>query len=360
MAGPDPQPGIMQIAPYQGGQSALAGVAHPLKLSSNENPFGPSPAAIRAVAEAAESMHLYPPTDHAALRATIAEVHGLAPERILCGVGSDEIFGFLCQAFAGPGDEVLYPQHGFSMYRICALMAGATPVTAPEVERRVDIDALIAAMTKRTRLVFVANPGNPTGTFVAQDAIARLADALPPRCLLVLDGAYAEFAAGYDGGAALAAARDNVVMTRTLSKAYGLGGLRVGWAYAPRAVVEVLDRVRQPFNLSVPALAGAEAALRDRAFLDGCLAANAADRERLTDGLRGLGFAVDDSAANFVLARCGDEATAAAADSHLKSHGIIVRRPISYGFEEGLRISVGRPEQVDRLLDALAVFRVPA
>lgn len=355
-----PRPGIMEIALYQSGQSGLPGVDHPLKLSSNENPFGPSPAAIRAVAEAAARMHLYPPTDHAGLRATLGEIHGLDPDRIICGVGSDEIFSFLCNAYAGPGDEVLYTEHGFSMYRICALAAGATPVIAPETERRVDVDAVLAAVTDRTRLVFIANPGNPTGTMLAAPELERLADGIPGSCLLILDGAYAEFAQGYDGGAALAEGRANVVMTRTLSKAYGLGGLRVGWAYGPRAVIEVLDRIRQPFNLSVPALAGAEAALRDRAFLDRCLAVNAAERLRLTEGLRRAGAEVDESCANFVLARLGSEAAAEAADRHFKAAGIILRRVAGYGFPDGLRITVGRPPDVTRVLDTMAAFEVPA
>ena len=352
-----PQPGILDIALYQGGQSALAGVAHPLKLSSNENPFGPSPAALAAMARALPDSHRYPSTDHAQLRAAIADVEGLDPDRVICGVGSDEIIHFLCQAYAGPGTEVLHTAHGFAMYRISALAAGATPVEVPERDRVVDVDTILDRAGPETRLVFIANPANPTGTFLPPDQIQRLADGLPETCLLILDGAYAEFAEGYDGGAALVHARDRVVMMRTFSKAYGLGGLRVGYGYAAREIVDVLNRIRGPFNLSGIALAGAEAGIRDRAWVAECIRVNAAERARLTGGLRQLGIGCDDSAANFVLARFADPDEALAADAHLKARGIIVRHPKSYGFPEALRITVGRPEDVTRVLAALTEFR---
>ena len=224
-----PQPGIDEIVLYKGGESHLPGHAEVLKLSSNENPFGPPEAAQRALIASAASLHRYPSSDHASLRKAISDVHGLDVSRIICGAGSDEILTFLCQAYVGPGLEVIYTEHGFSMYRILALGAGATPVVVPESERVVDVDAILEAVTDATRLVFVTNPGNPTGTMIGEDDIARLADNLPPQVLLVLDGAYAEFAAGFDGGAALIDRRENIVMTRTFSKLYGLGGLRVGW-----------------------------------------------------------------------------------------------------------------------------------
>jgi len=348
-----PQPGIMDIELYQGGKSDLAGRTDVLKLSSNENPRGPSPAAVAALREAAGRMHRYPSTDHGALRRAIGEVHGLDPERIVCGAGSDEILSLLCFAYAGPGDEVLHTEHGFSMYRIQALAAGATPVSVPERERRVDVDAILGAAGARTRIAFVTNPGNPTGTLISDGEIARLAEGLPERCLLVLDGAYAEFAEGYDGGAALVEARDDVVMTRTFSKLYGLGGLRVGWAYAPRAVIDVLNRVRGPFNLGLPQLAAAEAAVRDADFVTQTLAENAAQRARLTRALRAQGIGCDDSHANFVLARFASPAEAEAVDLHLQSEGILVRRVAGYGFPEGLRLTVGTEADMTRLLDAL-------
>lgn len=351
-----PQPGILDIALYQGGASKIAGQAEPLKLSSNENPFGPSPAAIEAMAAALSESHRYPSTDHAELRAAIAEVHGLSVDNIICGVGSDEILHFLCQAYAGPGDEVLHTEHGFAMYRISALAAGATPVQVPERDRMVDIDALIAAITPATRLIFIANPANPTATLLEDTALERLADALSEQCLLVLDGAYVEFAGGCDGGRALVEARDNVVMTRTFSKAYGLGGLRVGYGYGPRHVIDTLNRIRGPFNLSGIALAGATAAVRDVIWVAECIRVNAEERARLVGGLRQLGIACDDSQANFVLARFADEATADSADAHMKADGIIVRAPKSYGLPHCLRITVGRPEDNSRVLSSLTNF----
>jgi histidinol-phosphate aminotransferase len=328
-----------------------------LKLSSNENPHGPPPSAVEAAREAAARMHLYPPTDHARLRAAIAETHGLDPDRIICGVGSDEVLHLLCQAYAGPGDEVMHPEHGFLIYPIIARAAGAAPVAAPERTRTVDADAMLRAVTDRTRLVFLANPANPTGTMIGGQDVRRLADGLPEDCLLVLDGAYAEYVEDFDGGLGLAEGRENVVCTRTFSKMYGLGGMRVGWGYGPRAVIDVLNRIRGPFNLSVPALAAAEAAMRDRDFVAMCAADNRTQRARLIDGLRGLGIACDASQANFILARFMDEDEARDCDAALKGRGVIVRHVAGYGLPNCLRMTVGTAADVDRLLAALAHWR---
>ena len=355
-----PQPGIMEIALYQGGQSQLAGHAEPLKLSSNENPFGPSPKAVEAAAAQMAAMHRYPSTDHGALRSAIADAHGVNAENVICGVGSDEIIHFLCQAYAGPGAEVIHTEHGFAMYRISTLAAGATPVEVPETDRYVDVDSILSAVTDATSLVFIANPANPTATLLPLEEIERLADGLPESVLLVLDGAYVEFSDGYDGGRSLVETRDNVVMTRTFSKLYGLGGLRVGWGYAPLPVIEVLNRIRGPFNLSNAALSGAEAALADKDWVAECLRINAEERARLTGGLRQLGISCDDSAANFVLARFADEAEALAADAYLKEQGIIVRHPKSYNLPHCLRITVGRPEDNTCVLSALTNFKQQA
>jgi histidinol-phosphate aminotransferase len=346
----------MEIELYQGGASKLAGRDDVLKLSSNENPHGPPESAVAAAREAVAAMHLYPPTDHAGLRAAIAEVHGIEAERIICGVGSDEIIHWLCQAYVGPGDEVVHPEHGFLMYPISTRAAGGTPIAAPERERVVDVDALLDAVTDRTRLVFLANPANPTGTFVGGQDLVRLADGLPDGCLLVLDGAYAEYVDDYDGGLMLAGARANVFATRTFSKMYALGGMRVGWGYGAQEVVDVLGRLRGPFNLSTPALAAAEAAMRDRDFAARCLAVNTEQRARLTEGLRALGIGCDASAANFVLARFADEATARDCDAFLKDRGIIVRHVASYGLPQCLRMTVGDEAGTTRLLEALRAW----
>jgi histidinol-phosphate aminotransferase len=351
-----PQPGILDIALYEGGESRLAGRSDVLKLSSNENPFGPPPAAIEAFKSAAQALHIYPDSSHARLRAAIAEVHGLDPARILCGAGSDEILAFLNQTYAGPGREVIHTEHGFGLYRIGALAAGATPVQVTENERKTDVDAILAACTDRTALVFIANPNNPTGTMIGGAEIARLAAGLPPQALLVLDGAYAEYVSDFKGHADLVDARDNVVMTRTFSKIYGLGGLRVGWGYGPGHVIDALSRVRGPFNLGTPQLAAAEAAVRDRAFVARCRAENTRNRARLAGGLAEIGVPSNASEANFILARFRDRAEAEAADAALRADGIIVRKVAGYNLPAALRITIGDETAVDRVLATLRAF----
>lgn len=356
-SGPRPKSGILKIALYQGGKSAIAGVAAPLKLSSNENLAGPSDSAREAFARAVHKVHLYPSTDHAALRAAIGDVQGLDPARIICGVGSDEIIHFLCQAYGGPRAEVIHTQHGFLMYRISALASGAVPVEVPETNRTVDVAAILAAVTDKTRLVFIANPANPTGTMLGMASLRQLADGLPAHVILVLDGAYAEFADGYDGGASLAGERANVVMLRTFSKAYGLGGLRVGWAYGPRAIIDVLNRVRGPFNLSNVALDMAEAAMRDQPYIADTVANVARGRAWLRDELVKMGIGVDESHANFVLARFAEVAEAQAVDAHLQSAGIIVRHVANYGLPQALRITIGDQAACRRVAHAIAQFK---
>ncbi|MDR9395181.1 histidinol-phosphate transaminase [Roseovarius sp. SYSU LYC5161] len=351
-----PQPGIMEIAPYQGGASSVAGIDQVVKLSSNENPLGPGEAAREAFRKAGYDLHRYPPTDHAALRAAIGEVHGLDPANVVCGVGSDEIIALLCQAYAGPGTEVVHTEHGFAMYRISALANGATPVEVPERARATDVDAILAACTDRTRLVFVANPNNPTGTMVAPAELARLADGLPAHALLVIDGAYAEYVEGSDGGAGLVGSRENVVMTRTFSKLYGLGGLRVGWGYGPAHVVDVLGRIRGPFNLSQPALVTAEAAVRDTRWAEKCRAENARLRAWLAGALAGHGVPSDESHGNFILARFADRETAEGCDAYLKSQGLIVRRVAGYNLPQCLRITVGDESACRRVAHAVGQF----
>lgn len=351
-----PQPGILDIAPYVGGAAKIEGVSDVVKLSSNENPFGPSDKAVEAFRRASHELHRYPNTHHTPLRTAIAEQHGLDADRIICGVGSDEILAFLCQAYAGVGDEVVYTEHGFSMYKISALAAGATPVEVGETDRTVDVDKILAGCTDRTRLVFIANPGNPTGTMVPLGELKRLAESLPPKALLVLDGAYAEFADGFDGGAALVEARENVVMTRTFSKAYGLGGLRVGWGYGPAHVIDVLNRIRGPFNLSEPQLATAEAALRDRDHVERCVRENARLRGWMREALMGHGLEVDESHANFLLVRFAGAAEAEACDAALKAEGLIVRRVGGYGFPAGLRITIGDEPATRRVAHVIGRF----
>ena len=353
---PVPQPGIMDIALYVSGESRIAGHDTVLKLSANENPHGCSPAAQAAFAAAVGQLNRYPATDHAPLRRAIGDIHGLDPDRIICGVGSDEVLQFAAQAFAGPGDECIITRHGFSMYPILTKAVGATPVIVEERDRHVDVDAILAAVTPATRIVFLTNPGNPTATMLDEGDLDRLAAGLPGDVLLIQDGAYAEFAVGFDGGAGLADRYPNVLMTRTFSKIYGLGGLRIGWGYAQRALIDVLNRLRQPFNLSNAQMAAAEAAVRDTAFTAFCRDENARLREFLRQSLVQMGIGCDESHTNFVLARFAGPEQAAACDAALRDAGIIVRRVDSYGLPDCLRITVGTEDDCRRLIAVIGSF----
>lgn len=351
-----PQPGIMDIALYVGGKSKVSGIENVLKLSSNENPFGASDAAREAVVRASLDMHRYPSSDHASLRGAIGDVWGLDPARIICGNGSGEVLMLIAQAYAGPGDEVLFTEHGFAMYPIYANANGATPVVVKERERVVDVDALLAACTDATRIVYIANPANPTGTMLGEADLARLADGIPARALLVLDGAYAEYVDGYDAGQSLVETRDNVVMTRTFSKIYGLGGLRIGYGYGPQHVIDTLMRIRGPFNISAAALAGAEAAIRDKAHTEKCRTENAKQRAWMAEALAELGVPSDTSTANFILARFGSEEQVKACNAYLESQGILVRLVGGYGLPNGLRITVGDEAACRRVVHAVGQF----
>ena len=353
-----PQPGILDVKPYVGGEGKTHGANRVVKLSSNENPHGPSPRAVAAYADLAGHLATYPDGNHLALREAIADVHGLEAERILCGNGSDEILSLLCQAYAGPGLEIVHTEHGFAMYAIYAKVAGSTCVVVREDTRRTDVDAILAAVTERTRLVFVANPNNPTGTLIPDAEIARLAEALPPHMLLVMDGAYAEFVRepGYDGYAGLVRRRQNVVMTRTFSKVYGLGGLRVGWIYGPGHVIDVLNRVRGPFNVTAAGLAAAEAAVRDTAYTEHCVIQNEVWRDWLARQLARAGIESDPSHGNFICARFPDPETAKAADQALRQRGLIVRDVSGYNLPGCLRITIGDEAATRAVADTLASF----
>jgi histidinol-phosphate aminotransferase len=348
-----PRPGIMDMAPYKGGESRLSGQSRVIKLSSNENPLGPSPRAIAAHRALAEQLHRYPDGGAEELRQAIADHHGLPVGQIVCGAGSDELITLLTRGYAGPGDEVLYSQYGFLMYGLAAKSVGATPVAAPERAIATDVDALLALTTARTRLVFLANPNNPTGCLLSEAEVRRLHAGLPGDILLVLDAAYAEYVAdaSYRDGADLVRANDNVVMLRTFSKIYGLAALRIGWAYCPPAVADVLNRVRNPFNVNAPAQAAALAALADRDHV----AAGRAHNERwlpwFCDQLAARGHKVLPSAGNFVLANFGWECEAVTA--HLNRNGVIPRPMGPYGLPDYLRITIGLEDELQAVLSAL-------
>jgi len=357
---PTPRPGVLDIEAYRGGEAGAPGLARPIRIASNESALGPSPRAIAAYAALAPELHRYPDGGAEALRRTLARHYGLDPERIVCGNGSDELIGLLTKAYAGPGDEVLYSQHGFLMYPIAAKAAGAKPVTAPEHHFRASVDALLQAVTPKTRIVFLANPNNPTGTYLSSDEVQRLHAGLPKSVLLVIDAAYAEYVQrnDYEPGVALVEASQNVVMTRTFSKIYALAALRVGWAYLSGPVADVLNRVRNPFNLNAAAQAAAVAALDDVAATDRAREHNDIWRPWLTRELEGLGLTVNPSVANFVIARLPGERgkTADAGFEFLKSRGILTRKIGGYGLPEWLRIGIGTEEEMRAVVQGCREF----
>ncbi len=357
---PEPRPGIMDIAAYVGGESSIPGVDRIIKLSSNEGPFGPSPLASKAHETEAQNLHRYPDGGAVKLRAAIGERYGLDPEKIVCGAGSDELISLLCKAYAGPGDEVLYSKHGFLMYPISAKTVGATPVTAPEVDKTANVDNLLAAVTDKTRILFLANPNNPTGTYLPATEVKRLRDNLRDDILLVIDAAYAEYVTvdDYSAGIELVDAGENTVMTRTFSKIYALGGVRLGWCYAPANVIDVLNRIRGPFNVGAAAMAAGIAAIQDKNFEDMSRAHNTKWREWTAIELGNLGLDVTPSIGNFLLVcfNADPDRDAAAADAFLKTKGIVVRRMGGYGFPNCLRITIGLEEEMRAVVDALAQF----
>ena len=345
------------IERYVAGEERIKGRSDAIKLSSNENPFGPGPLARQALADSLGSLERYPSSNHEELRAAISHVHGLDPERLICGAGSDEILGLLCRAFASEGSEVVHTRHGFLMYAIFARSVGASPVEVQETDRRVDVDSIIHSLSERTRLIFIANPGNPTGTMLPGSSLLKLADSIPEDVLLVVDGAYAEFADFEDGALKIAGERPNVVATRTFSKIHGLASLRIGYGYGPGPVIDLLDRLRGPFNLTGPAQAAASAAIRDREHQERSHRHNSKMRKLMIKRLVGAGVACDDSQANFVLARFGDPEEADGCDAALKQAGIIVRRTAAYNLPNCLRITVGDDAACRQVCDVIDAFR---
>ncbi|MGD1877833.1 MAG: histidinol-phosphate transaminase [Kiloniellaceae bacterium] len=353
----EPRPGIMGIAPYVGGESKAAGVNRIIRLASNENPLGPSPLAIAAYEAEKSQLHRYPDGGATELRQALAEAESLDAANIVCGAGSDELISLLVRAYAGPGDEVLYSEHGFLMYAISAKTVGATPVAAPEANLTADVDGLLARVTDRTRLLFLANPNNPTGSYISESALRRLHKGLPDHVLLVIDAAYAEYATmpDYPQSAPLVEASDNVVMLRTFSKIHGLAALRLGWGYMPPAVADVLNRVRGPFNVSLPAQAAGIAAVRDRDHVARSVAHNAEWLAWFTAAVSKVGIEALPSAGNFVLLRfAGGADQAAAVLAAAKRQGILLRAMGGYGLPDCLRVTIGTEEDMRATAEALA------
>ena len=358
---PNPRPSILSIAPYVPGRASSGSAGKQHKLSSNENPLGPSPLARDAFLEAAASLERYPDGGATALREAIAAAYGLSAERIVCGNGSDELLSILANAYLNPGDEAIFTEHAFLVYRIVTLAAGATPVVVAEQNLAADIDAMLAAVTDKTRLVFLANPNNPTGSYVPASEVKRLREGLPDRVLLVIDAAYAEYVRknDYEAGIELVATRDDTVMTRTFSKIHGLAALRLGWCYAPPAVVDAMHRIRGPFNVNAPAIAAGVAAIADKAHTARAVDHNEAWLPKLTDAIEALGFRVPPSVGNFILIDFDgvDGADAAAADDFLGQRGVVLRRVAGYGLPNMLRMTVGDDEANHATIAALKAYR---
>ena len=355
---PRPRSEIFSVPPYVGGASKLPGINRVIKLSSNEGAFGLPPAARHALEGAAETLHRYPDGNASALREAIGAHFRLDPARIVCGNGSDELITLLIQAYGGPGTELVMSAHGFLIYEIAAVLAGMTVRKAPERSLTADVGAMLAQVTPATRLVFLANPNNPTGSMLPESEVARLRAGLPPDVLLVLDAAYAEYVAreDYDPGIGLVDKGENTVMTRTFSKMFGMGGARLGWAYAPTAVIDVLNRMRPPFNVNAFAAAAGIAALAESRWVEKSRAHNLRAREALAARLRAAGVKVHPSEANFLLADFETAEQAQAADSFLRQRGIIVRRVGAYGLPSCLRITIGTDEECEMAAKALEDF----
>lgn len=356
-ARPTPKCWIAAIAPYVPGKAVDAAGKPVLKLSANENPLGTSPAAHRAFAGAARDLASYPDPTAGALRQAIAEAHGLEPERIICGTGSDELLHLAAGAYAGPGDEILYVRYGFAVYEIAARRVGATPVAAPDRDYGTDVEALLALVTERTRVVYIANPNNPTGTMMSREEVARLHAGLPGDVLLVLDRAYAEYVepGAEDGGLDLARTASNILVTHTFSKIYGLAAERIGWGYAAPEVIDILNRIRAPFNVTTAGQAAAIAALGDRSWVESSRAHNGRWRQWLADEISALsnhGLSFVPSQTNFLLLLFGGRLTAQAASEGLMRAGYATRWLPGQGLPDALRITIGS-EQAMRAVAAL-------
>jgi len=360
MSRPAPIEGIMNIAPYVGGDSKAEGLREVMKLSSNEAATGTSPKAVAAYKVEADTLHRYPDGGANLLRDALAEMHGLNAKGLICGNGSDEIISMITHAYAGPGDDVVYTDHGFLMYPLSAMACGARPLKAPESDFTASVDALLDTVTPNTKIVFLANPNNPTGTYVPPEALRRLRTELPSHILLVVDAAYAEFISrnDYTPGVELVEANDNVIMTRTFSKIYGLAALRLGWAYCPEEIANVFHRVRAPFNVNAAAQAAGVAALQDIGHTDMARSHNDIWLAWLSDEFSRLGLEIIPSVANFISVRFGADGPRSASEVHtfLKAKGILPREIAAYGMGDFLRFTIGLEHENRAVIAAMEEF----
>ncbi|MGI9373105.1 MAG: histidinol-phosphate transaminase [Hyphomicrobiales bacterium] len=355
---PSPKSGIDAIAAYVPGRSKASGTKTLHKLSSNESPLGASPNAIDAFKDASEHLELYPDGSAAPLREAIAAHYGLNPDHIVCGAGSDELLALLSQAYLGAGDEAIYSKHGFLMYEIAIRANSATPGVADETDLTSNVDAILSKVSAKTKMVFLANPNNPTGTYLPFSEVKRLHEGLPENCILVLDAAYAEYVRknDYESGIELVATTRNVVMTRTFSKIHGLAALRLGWAYCPPAIADVLNRIRGPFNVTAPSIAAGAASIEDAEFIERAIAHNNEWLPWLTAELEKIGLRVTPSVGNFILINFPRDGMAQAADEYLLERGIVLRQVGNYHLPNALRMSVGTQDANEMTVAALAAF----
>lgn len=360
MSRPVPNPGILDIAPYTPGKSGAGLTGRIFKLSANETPLGPSPKAIEAFKSAADHLEDYPEGSSRALREAIGRTYGLDPDHIICGAGSDEILNLLANTYLGQGDEAIHTAHGFLVYPIATMANGATNVIAAEKNFAADVDTILKAVTPRTKIVWLANPNNPTGTYVPFDEVKRLRAGLPSHVLLVIDAAYSEYVTrnDYEAGIEMVSTTDNTVMTRTFSKIHGLAALRVGWMYGPANIIDAVNRIRGPFNVSTPAMLAAIASLEDTAHQETSRVHTEKWRAWLTDEVSKLGLTVTPSAANFILIHFSQEAgkTAEDADAFLTKRGLILRALKNYKLPHALRMTVGTEEANRLVVEALTEF----
>ncbi len=345
---PQPKAGVLDIAAYVPGKSKGSHGKTVHKLSSNETPLGTSAAVSPAVDHVIRNLELYPDGAATELRDAIGDIYGLNPDRIICGAGSDEVLSMLAYAYLAPGDEAIYSEHGFLVYDIAIRAAGATPVVAPEAGLSTDVDAILERVTDRTKMVFIANPNNPTGTYLPYEEVKRLHESLPAHVLLVLDAAYGEYVRrnDYESGIELAATSENVFMTRTFSKIYGLANLRVGWGFGPAHIIDALNRIRGPFNMSGVAIAAGVAAVRDRDFVAKSVEHNEKWLPWVTEELEKIGLKVTPSVGNFVLVHFPDRdgQRAKDADAYLLERGCVLRMVGNYGLPNAIRMTIGSEE----------------
>jgi histidinol-phosphate aminotransferase len=361
MSRPVPNPGILDIAPYTPGKSPVPEPGRKVfKLSANETPFGPSPKALAVYQEAAAHLEDYPEGTSRVLREAIGRAFGLDPARIICGAGSDEILNLLAHTYLGHGDEAISTTHGFLVYPIATMANGAVNVVAPETNFTADVDAILTRVSPRTKLVWLANPNNPTGTYLPFDEVKRLRAGLPPQVLLVLDAAYSDYVSrnDYELGIELVATSENTVMTHTFSKIHGLAALRIGWMFGPAHIVDAVNRIRGPFNVSTPAMLAAAAAIEDTAHIQMSKVHTEKWRSWLTEEVTKLGLKVTPSVANFILIHFPLEKgnTAADADAFLTKRGLVLRGLTNYGLPHALRMTIGTEEANRLVVDGLRDF----